>query len=89
MDNCIKIGRLLPWGPLDTIHLLDSEKVKMEELFDEFGNNYFDYIDEERLREIMDNMKREVCSDYSLVLIKFWIVFMMSNILENGKFKEF
>ena len=37
---CVDAMRMVPWGPLDVIHLQDEKKRRMEELFDEYGDSY-------------------------------------------------
>ncbi|KAK8730552.1 hypothetical protein OTU49_008063, partial [Cherax quadricarinatus] len=59
IEACSKSSRLLPWGPLDVIHVQDKENEHMKELFDEFGDSYTEPADEKSLKRIMDNMKNE------------------------------
>lgn len=64
---CTTSGHLLPWGPLEAIHLQDKEQEQMRDLFDEYGDSYTEPADEKGLKKIMDNMKKEV----SMVYFKF------------------
>ncbi|KAG0724996.1 DNA ligase 4 [Chionoecetes opilio] len=52
-------GRLLPWGPLDTLHLREKERQCMEELFDPFGDSYTEPTDGRTLRRVMKLMREE------------------------------
>ncbi|XP_071535419.1 DNA ligase 4 [Panulirus ornatus] len=57
--SCTESGCLLPWCPLDVIHLQDKEQEYMRDLFDEFGDSYTEPTDEKSLKRIMDSMKKE------------------------------
>nr|XP_045601538.1 DNA ligase 4-like [Procambarus clarkii]XP_045601539.1 DNA ligase 4-like [Procambarus clarkii] len=59
IEACSKNGRLLPWGPLDVIHVRENEKEQMKDLFDEFGDSYTEPADGKSIKRIMDNMKKE------------------------------
>lgn len=50
----------MPLGPLDAIHVMPEEKARMKELFDKFGDSYYEPTDEKTLKRVMDNMKEEV-----------------------------
>ncbi|KAK3856177.1 hypothetical protein Pcinc_037476 [Petrolisthes cinctipes] len=57
--SCVSHGRLMPWGPLDILHLKDSEQEDMQEHFDEYGDSYTEPTDETALRRVMENMGKE------------------------------
>lgn len=52
---------LVPWGPLDAIHVMEKEKKCMEELYDKFGDSYYEPTEEKTLKRVMENMKKEDC----------------------------
>lgn len=58
VNSCVSRSRLMPWGPLDVISLLDEKKKDMNVLFDEFGDSYTEPLDESTLRRIMGNMEK-------------------------------
>lgn len=58
--SCVSHGRLLPWGPLDLLHLKDGQLEDMRENFDEYGDSYTEPTDETALKRVMENMGKEV-----------------------------
>jgi len=54
--DCANAMRLLPWGPLEVIHLQDEERQRMRELFDEYGDSYCEPTDEGTLKRILENI---------------------------------
>jgi len=54
--DCMSAMRLVPWGPLDVIHLQDEERQRMKELFDEYGDSYCEPTDEGTLKRILENI---------------------------------
>ncbi|KAK8384182.1 hypothetical protein O3P69_009133 [Scylla paramamosain] len=52
-------GRLLPWGPLDILHLREKERNVMQDMFDQFGDSYTEPTDGKTLRRVMMRMKKE------------------------------
>lgn len=40
---------------------MEKEKKRMEELYDKFGDSYYEPTDEKTLKRVMENMKKEVC----------------------------
>ncbi|XP_042871458.1 DNA ligase 4-like [Penaeus japonicus] len=63
---CTARCRLVPLGPLDAIHVMPEEKARMKELFDKFGDSYYEPTDEKTLKRVMDNMKEEDCTPLSV-----------------------
>ncbi|KAG7167779.1 DNA ligase 4-like [Homarus americanus] len=59
IEDCTKSSRLLPWGPLDVMHLQKKEKSHMRDLFDIFGDSYTEPANKKSLKRVMDNMKKE------------------------------
>lgn len=52
-------GRLLPWGPLDVLHLREKEKCAMEELFDPYGDSFTEPTNGRMIKRVMEAMGKE------------------------------
>ncbi|XP_076038794.1 DNA ligase 4-like [Oratosquilla oratoria] len=57
--QCFEENRMVPWSPLNSVHLTEEANQAVSQLYDKYGDSFEEPVDADSLKEIFRRIKKE------------------------------